>query len=100
MSKYVEQAMMNPMTTDPVMPPFDWTFFLLTTGVGAVIGHEICKIANEQATKKQRMAYAGAGAGVGAFVSLFLTVKERQDVLISALLDSDDMPDTDVDTGL
>lgn len=105
MSKYaqadlagIEHADLNPMTTDPVMPPFDWTFFLLTTGVGAFIGHELCKVVSPQATRKQKMVCTGTGAGVGAFVSLFLTVKERQDALISALLDTDDVPDTD--TGL
>jgi hypothetical protein len=105
MSKYaqadlagIEHAELNPITTGPVIPPFDWTFFLLATGVGAYIGHELCKVVSPQSTRKQKLVCTGAGAGAGAFVSIFLTVKERQDALIYALLDTDDVPDTD--TGL
>lgn len=101
MSKYaeshfagLEHAAFNPMADESPVVPFDWTFFLVSTGVGAVIGHELCKIVAPQPTKKQKMVCAGTGAGVGAFVAIFLTVKERQDRLIAALLDSEELEDT------
>jgi hypothetical protein len=66
---------------DAGMPPFDYWFWSGMTAAGAVLGWYACKALYPAATKKQKALSATAGGGVGTFVSLFMTVMERQNYL-------------------
>ena len=93
-----EAAALAELTASDVS--FDWKTWAMYTVVGASIGYLACQKISPQATKKAKLLSAGAGAGVGTFVHLWLTTSERlddiQDQIDQGLLPPIEGPD---DTG-